>query len=269
MYLGEAVPKDLEQAVKYLLSAADKGLPRPQYFLGRMYTRGEGLPQNHILAIRWFEKAAVQGFPEAQLELGRMYAYGRGVQKNVDEAVRWLRLAAARKLAPAKNLMWTLIYTTASKNDDELKEWLQAEAMAGNADAQFEYGEMLLRIEGASRHLNESSFYQLASYWYQKAARQGLADAQYRLAQLNLHGQGGAVDFRAAFIWASLAMAQGHEEAGRLMEQCMNCLDPAQQADARKAAARLQAQIGGQAGTNPSMRVSESKPGAGESTEKS
>jgi hypothetical protein len=262
MYLGEAVPKDLEQAVKYLLLAAEKGLPRSQYFLGHMYTRGEGLPQNYILAIGWFEKAAVQGFPEAQHELGRMYAYGRGVQKNTDEAIRWLRLAAARKLAPAKNLLWTLIYTTASKNADKMKEWLQAEAMAGNADAQFEYGETLLRMQGAPRHLNEISFYQLASYWYQKAARQGLADAQYRLAQLNMHGQGGAVDCRAAFIWASLAKAQGHEEAGRLMEQCMNCLDPVQQADARKASARLQAQIGDQTGTAFSSPVSASKPGA-------
>jgi TPR repeat protein len=141
--------------------------------------------------------------------------------------------------------------------------------MAGNADAQFEYGEMLVRMEGAPRHLNEVSFYQLAYYWYQKAARQGLAEAQYRLAQMNLNGQSGGVDYRTAFIWASLAKAQGHEEAGRLVEQCMNCLDPVQQANARKAAARLQAQIGDPGGTTPSARVSKSKPADGVSAEKS
>jgi TPR repeat protein len=245
LYEGETVPRDLEQAVKLLLPAAEKGMARSQYVLGRIYASGEGTPPDYAEAIAWLEKAAGQGFADAQHEIGWMYAHGRGVPENAGEAGRWLRLAAAQNHTPAKSLLWSMAESgrTTAKNIAEMNAWLQAAATTGNGEAQLRYGRMLLRKEGVPRHLNDYCCFRLAAFWFHKAARQGRADAQYQLALMNLNGQGDAIDCRAAFIWSSLAAAQGHKEAARLVEECLNCLEPGQQEDARRTAARLQAEI--------------------------
>ena len=53
-----------------------------------MYDLGEGVPENDAEAVKWFRKAAEQGHAESQYNLRVMYANGRAVPENDSEAVK-------------------------------------------------------------------------------------------------------------------------------------------------------------------------------------
>ena len=92
-FLGDGVPQNYAEAVRWYRLAADQGNAFAQFRLGGMYASGHGVPQNDVEAVRWFRLAAEQGDADAQNNLGVMYASGRGVPQNDVEAVRWFRLA--------------------------------------------------------------------------------------------------------------------------------------------------------------------------------
>ena len=74
---------------------------------GIMYDLGQGVPQDDVEAVRWFRLAAEQGDAIAQFTLGLRHADGRGVPQDDVEAVRWYRLAAEQGDAEAqRNLEW-------------------------------------------------------------------------------------------------------------------------------------------------------------------
>ena len=72
---------------------ADKGLAWAQFNLGFMYDMGEGVPENDAEAVKWYRKAADQGYADAQLNLGNMYAKGEGVPENDIRAYVWWSMA--------------------------------------------------------------------------------------------------------------------------------------------------------------------------------
>ena len=69
----------LELEPKQLRSLADPSDAKAQFNLGKRYTVGESLPQNDVEAVKWYRKAAGGGYPAAQNDLGWMYQNGRGV----------------------------------------------------------------------------------------------------------------------------------------------------------------------------------------------
>lgn len=50
---GIGVPKDMEAAVKWYRSAAERGSPPGQCALGRFYLLGKLVPQDSVEATRW------------------------------------------------------------------------------------------------------------------------------------------------------------------------------------------------------------------------
>ena len=58
-----------------------------------MYEMGEGVPENYIEALKWYRMAAEQGDAEAQYNLGVMYNNGKGVPENKIMAYFWSSLA--------------------------------------------------------------------------------------------------------------------------------------------------------------------------------
>ncbi|MCI0428949.1 MAG: CHASE2 domain-containing protein [Rhodospirillales bacterium] len=73
--------------------AAERGMAKAQYALGKSYRDGAGVKRDPAAAARWFERAARQGYAPAQRNIGLRYANGEGVERNDLEAVFWLTLA--------------------------------------------------------------------------------------------------------------------------------------------------------------------------------
>lgn len=68
-YEGRGVEKDIEQAFKLFMKAAEQGDADAQMFLGIRFLQGKGVPQNYSSAHEWFSKAVEQGVEKAQLYL--------------------------------------------------------------------------------------------------------------------------------------------------------------------------------------------------------
>jgi len=59
-----------------------------------MHYVGEGVPKDQVEAVKWWRKAADQGHADAQAWLGFMYYNGEGVPKDAAEAYAWYNLAS-------------------------------------------------------------------------------------------------------------------------------------------------------------------------------
>ena len=94
--LGEGVPGNDAEAVRWYGLAAEQGNALAQTNLGLMYANGEGIPQNNARAYMWWSVAAEQGNALAQTNLGLMYATGEGVPQNNARAYMWWSVAAAQ-----------------------------------------------------------------------------------------------------------------------------------------------------------------------------
>lgn len=106
--LGEGVPQDYKEAVKWYRLAAEQGNPAARFALAEMYKNGDGVPKDLDAAIKWYRLAAEQDYAMAQLLLGVLYESGTGVKANAGEAARWYRLAANGGEAHAQLLLANL-----------------------------------------------------------------------------------------------------------------------------------------------------------------
>lgn len=68
---------------------------------------------------------------------------------------------------------------------------------------------------------------------YSTAAEQGNRNAQYLLGRMYEQGQGVAQDYVQAYMWLSIAAAQGSAQAARHLDLVATRLTPAQLAEAR------------------------------------
>ena len=90
------------------MAAAKQGEAYAQYNLGVMYAMGEGVPENDVEAVKWYRKAAVQGEAKAQSNLGFMYATGAGVPENSIRAYVWWSMGKTQGHTGASNNLETL-----------------------------------------------------------------------------------------------------------------------------------------------------------------
>lgn len=93
--------KDFSKAFPVFIKLAKQGDKRAQYYVGRMNHLGEGIPQDKREAVRWYRMSAEQGFARAQNNLGILMLE----QGNISEAVALFEKAIAQGLPQArKNL---------------------------------------------------------------------------------------------------------------------------------------------------------------------
>ena len=83
------------KAIAEFHKAAQKGNIAAQHNLGYLYLIGNGVPQDYAEAVKWLRLASEQGFARAQSRLGLLYANGQGVPQDYVEAYKWFSLAAA------------------------------------------------------------------------------------------------------------------------------------------------------------------------------
>ena len=86
-HLGNGVPCDIEEAVKWYLVAAHQNDAYAQLNLGYCFECGLCVDKDPQMAVYWYECAASQEEPLAECNLGRMYLYGKGVTKDASTAI--------------------------------------------------------------------------------------------------------------------------------------------------------------------------------------
>jgi TPR repeat protein len=132
---------DLLGAYKYLLSAANAGLPVAQNELGLLYVSGNLGLSDPTAGVAWFTSAAKAGFAAAQNNLGTLYERGMGVPVDYNNAGQLFMLAANQGHAAATTGLarlhaagqgtepnlpkaWALASLAIERGDDEAKTLL-------------------------------------------------------------------------------------------------------------------------------------------------
>jgi hypothetical protein len=86
-------------------------------------------------------------------------------------------------------------------------EAVRKQAESGDAQAQLQLGDRLLRGDGVAQNLADGA------KWLRKSAEQKNPEAQFRLAHLYREGKGVPRDLKEAAAWLTKAATLGHGEA--------------------------------------------------------
>jgi TPR repeat protein len=124
---------DYATALREWRLAAEQGDATAQFKLGQMYDVGQGVPQDHNEAVKWYWLSAEQGYAGAQSSLGVMYS----MRGDDAEAVKWWRLAAEQGDAWAQVLLGArYLYGEGVPQDDVTAHmWASIADINGLADA--------------------------------------------------------------------------------------------------------------------------------------
>lgn len=125
--------KNYSRAFSLLRPEAERGQPRAQYLVGRMYENGFGVEQNYGEAARWYRAAAEQGDPLAQHALSVFYAVGWGVAADPAESVKWLRRSAEQGYYYAENDLGSRYRLGRGVPQDNGLAYMWLDVAAGNA----------------------------------------------------------------------------------------------------------------------------------------
>ncbi|HEC20154.1 MAG TPA: sel1 repeat family protein [Gammaproteobacteria bacterium] len=196
MYLqGKGVEQDKQSALSWLKKSSEQGYYLALHRLGRIYLDDK----KEALAVKHIAQAAEMGYSPSQYLLGTLYQTGeKGVKKNPQEAIKWLSMAAEQGHKLAKQVLAKLtagdvltdetmdVQAVVAKGMQYLKgkgvsrdykqaaEWFSRAAEQGDAEAQYQLGELLSKGRGVKKDKK------LAQKWYKAAAEQGHIKAKYR-----------------------------------------------------------------------------------------
>ena len=86
--------KNKEEAIKWIIKAAETGDTKAQIAAGQAYLNGQGIAPDEAKARYWFEQAAAHDSPEAIVSLAYIYANGVGVDVDYKKAFGYYSHAA-------------------------------------------------------------------------------------------------------------------------------------------------------------------------------
>ncbi|MFA6173897.1 MAG: tetratricopeptide repeat-containing serine protease family protein [Kiritimatiellales bacterium] len=238
-YMGEGVPQDYKEAVKWYRLAAEQGEAEAQGRLGFCYAKGDGVPENSNEAVKWYRRAAEQGNAEAQGRLGVAYYWGYGIPQDYKEAVKWLRLAAEQGNADAQKKLGGCYASGkgVSQDDTETVKWYRLAAEQGNADAQACMGACYNLGRGVPQDYKESV------KWSRLAAEQGNVAGQCSLGISYEQGAGVPQDYIKAYAFYNLASIQGNPSVTKLRDFLLEKMTPDQITQAQDLTAKYAKRI--------------------------
>src|SRR5262249_13710925 len=85
--------KNLNEARRLYLAAAEKGNANAMHNIGVLYAEGIDGKPDFQAAAQWFRKSATFGVADSQYNLAVLYARGIGVERNLSEAYQWFAIA--------------------------------------------------------------------------------------------------------------------------------------------------------------------------------
>jgi TPR repeat protein len=127
---------------------------------------------------------------------------------------RFFCLWAALSLVLCVSAAWTQSTSGTATQNKGLDPALLAKANAGEAEAQYQLGNMYYLGDGVRRD------YSQAEFWFRKGAEQGNPDSQFMLGGLYHFGRGVPQDSAQAFAWIMKAAKQGHTDAEFFISTC-------------------------------------------------
>lgn len=264
---------------------AAQGDPEAQVKLAQAYRDGKGAKRDAAEAAYWFALAASNGEKTAAADLARMYEQDAGLKRDLSQAALWWFRAGVlgdedakarfialflngdtKDVGGATGISWLEALTTDGRADvvlalgqtyeqglgvpadqSKARQWYEVAAFAGDAEAKFRLGRMLLSAPGAWRLIyndpeKEAKNAERGKYyasraeakqvggderqpdpvrpgmvdgeeWLREAARQGHAEAQYTLGMAFLSGMDLPFDIFEGLHWLSAAAFNGHGDA--------------------------------------------------------
>ena len=227
-YVGVGAPLDYVEAAHWYRMAAEQDYVEAQVRLGAMYLMGRGVERDFAQAADWYQKAAEQGDVEAQNALGGLYLTGTGVPEDAREAARWYRLAAEQGDPEAQYFMGAFYYdgNGVAQDYEQAWRWFRLSADQGDLEARFMLGRLYEKGNGVPASAAK------AARWYRDAAEQGHGRAQAALGALLTQDRDDLdADRSEAYLWLSLAAAQGVEAAVAEREALLLAMTPEELAE--------------------------------------
>lgn len=93
-FKDEQNPESLEKGFKLIMSLAEQGHSKSQFWIGRCYSNGWGTAKDPVKGFRWTNKAAKQNDLSGLYFAGLSYLVGDGVIQNIATGCEYLKIAA-------------------------------------------------------------------------------------------------------------------------------------------------------------------------------
>ena len=169
--------KDLKEAFKWYMKAADSGHIKSQFCIGCYYEH-YGVEKDLKEAFKWYMKAAENGYRDGILKIGDYYYNGKGIEKDLEEAFKWY-MKASEKEDSDEIKVGDCCYK-GEEREKELDDIFKDLFNEFNKDkfrgyAKLKLGDCYYKGEGVEKDLKE------AFKWYTKAAKKGNSDAQFNI----------------------------------------------------------------------------------------
>ena len=193
---GIGVAADLHRAAELYRVAAERGDAQAQFALANALAR-----DHQFEALEWAETAARAESPDGMLLAGALHleSLERGAGCALS-AVTWFGMAASAGMALGAKGLADIMHKHADKLEAEC---LAKQALAGDAQAQLEYGKRLEVGQGLAQNPSE------AARWILAAAAAGYVPAQTHWALSLLGVKSGRGNQTQATLWLEKAAVQG------------------------------------------------------------
>ena len=229
-YLSDDGSRDLDKAFKWYLKAAEQGDAEAQLQFGQYW---RGAPS----CVAWYRKAALQGNSEAQASLGELYlsAYSHIMGgKNNSEAYAWFNLAGHRNPIRENISPFVLV------SEFEFRQSSIYDTRRQFSD-KFALGlspEELIRGQQRTKELQKEIDANIAA----KMDFAGDPEAQFKLGVCYEKGEGVVKDLNVAYAYWSVAGIT-NEDARYNLARIERQMSADQIADGKKRAVELQKEI--------------------------
>ena len=198
---GNIIAVDKEKSLEYFSLAAEHNVPEALYYLGTQYYQGEGMAlPNEDKGEALYREAAKGGNPDAQMIMGVIHILEAASMNPRDPAAKLELEKAATFLKPA--------------------------AETGHAEAQFWYGDMLVKGSGVEK--DEARGITLI----QQSAEAGNANGLAMLGVYYWLGTGLEKDPVKAYQYLLLSQRAGNENAEMVMARMLTPITEEQKKEA-------------------------------------
>jgi len=174
---GRGVTRDVDKALTWWRSAAERGDIGAQYALGSLYLFGNGGVQKNIEdGLRWLEAAGSQGHLQTLMLLGSLYSGQDGFPPDIRRAIHWYLMAARRGYVPAQRALGRAYLAAVPPEPDKAARYLKPAAQLGDREAMRNLAR--LYEDGDAGAVDRVAAY----VWYRRADPNGFSPALRRLS---------------------------------------------------------------------------------------